>query len=369
MKVQKRFAGLAVAVTAACGWAAGAIAGGWTSAGNMSAVRGNHTGTLLNDGRVLVAGPHPSADLFDPPSNTFTATGSMAGAGRDCCYSATLLADGKVLVVGGLLVLDGGIQTDLATAELWDPITGSWTATDGLAVARRNHTATVLSDGKVLVAGGIVDNANGTISLLATVEIYDPATGRWSTARQMNNPRGLHTATLLNSGNVLVAGGDGLSATAELYEPRLDLWRPTGSLLEIRAGHRASKLNDGRVLIAAGFGRFELTTAEIYDPTTETWSPTGSLGSARSEGFALVPLTNGALLIAGGMTAEVELYDPSLGVWSVTAGMSTDRDYHSMTLLPDGRVLVAGGMTSVCDPDPDVGCYYVYLNSAEVYTP
>jgi hypothetical protein len=293
----------------------------------------------------------------------------MAGAGRDAGYTATLLNDGKVLLVGGLLVLNGGIQTDLATAELWDPNTGLWTAAGSLAMARRNHTATLLSDGRVLIAGGIVDNANGTISLLATAEVYDPATATWSSTGSMNRARGLHTATLLNSGKVLVAGGDGLSGTAELYDPMFSGWASTGNLLEIRTAHRASLLNDGRVLIAGGFGRFDLTSAEVYDPTTEIWSATGSFGTTRTEGFTLVRLNDGRLLIAGGGISAAELYDPSTGVWSATGSMGTDRDYHSATVLVDGRVLVAGGMTSVCDPDPCFGCYTFYLDSAEFYTP
>ncbi len=315
----------AVVAVAACGWAADATAAGdWTNTASMSAARANHTGTLLNDGRVLVAGPHASAEIFDPKSGTFIATGSMAGGGRDCCYTATLLADGKVLLVGGLLVLNGGIQTD---------------------------------------------NPDGTISTLATAEVYDPATGSWSSGGSMNSPRGLHTATLLDSGKVLVAGGDGLAGTAELYDPISGAWRLTGSLLEFRSGHRASLLNDGRVLVTGGLGRFDLATSEIYNPTTEIWSATGSTATTPTEGFTLVRLNNGTLLIAGGGISEAELYDPSAGVWSTTGSMSTDRDYHSATLLVDGRVLVAGGMTTVCDPNPDFGCYTIYLDSAEVYTP
>ncbi len=344
----------AVVAVAACGWAADATAAGdWTNTASMSAARANHTGTLLNDGRVLVAGPHASAEIFDPKSGTFIATGSMAGGGRDCCYTATLLADGEVLLVGGLLVLNGGIQTDLATAELWDANTGSWSATGSLSMARRNHTATLLSDGRVLIAA----------------EVYDPATGSWSSGGSMNSPRALHTATLLDSGKVLVAGGDGLAGAAELYDPISGAWRLTGSLLEFRSGHRASLLNDGRVLVTGGLGRFDLATSEIYNPTTEIWSATGSTATTRTEGFTLVRLNNGTLLIAGGGISEAELYDPSAGVWSTTGSMSTDRDYHSATLLVDGRVLVAGGMTTVCDPNPDFGCYTIYLDSAEVYTP
>lgn len=354
-------------VVAACGWAADATAAGdWTNTASTSTGRANHTGTLLNDGRVLVAGPHASAEIFDPRSGTSIAMGSMAGAGRDCCYTATLLADGKVLLVGGLLVLNGGIQTDLATAELWDPNTGNWSATGGLSMARRNHTATFLSDGRVLIAGGVIDNPDGTISTLATAEVYDPGTGNWSSGGSINSPRGLHTATLLE---VLVAGGDGLAGTAELYDPISGAWSLTGSLLEFRSGHRASLLNDGRVLVTGGLGRFDLATSEIYNPTTEIWSSTGSTATTRTEGFTLVRLNNGMLLIAGGGISEAELYDLSAGVCSTTGSMSIDRDYHSATLLVDGRVLVAGGMTTVCDPNPDVGCYPIYLDSAEIYTP
>ncbi len=343
------------------------IAGSWTNVASMSVARANHTGTLLNDGRVLVVGPHTTAEIFDPTSSTFIATGSMAGAGLDAGYTATLLNDGKVLLVGGLLVLNGGIQTDLATAELWDPNTGLWTAAGSPAMARQNHTATLLSDGRVLIAGGFVINADGTTSVLATAEVYDPATATWSSTGSMNRPRSLHTATLLNSGKVLVAGGDSLSGTAELYDPTFSGWQSTGNLLESRTAHRASLLYDGRVLITGG--QFYLMTSEIYDPTTEIWSATGSFGSSRTEGFTLVRLNDGRLLIAGGGTAEAELYDPSTGVWSATGSMGAERDYHSATLLVDGRVLVAGGWTTFCDPDPCFGCYTFILDSAEFYTP
>ena len=341
------------------------IPGSWTNVASMSVARANHTGTLLNDGRVLVVGPQATAEIFDPTSSTFIATGSMAGAGRDGGYTATLLQNGKVLLVGGWLGL-----TDLATAELWDPNTGLWTAAGSMSTARSSHTATLLSDGRVLIAGGFVANADGTTSVLATAEVYDPATATWSSTGSMNRARALHTATLLNSGKVLVAGGDSLSGTAELYDPMFSGWQSTGNLLEIRTAHRASLLNDGRVLITGGLGQLDdLTTSEIYDPAMEIWSATGSLGQKRTEGFTLVRLNDGRLLIAGGGLSEAELYDPSAGAWSATGSMSAERDYHSATVLVDGRVLVTGGWTEVCDPDPCFGCYSFILDSAEFYTP
>jgi N-acetylneuraminic acid mutarotase len=186
----------------------------------MDTAREFPTATLLRDGKVLVVGGTgsastlASAELYDPISGTWTATGKMVVA-LSQGYSTTLLADGKVLVAGGL---ESGNDQALASAELYDPQTGAWSAIQGMLARRTWHMATLLPDGRVLVAGdrGEDLSAPGLEERLSSAELYDPASGTWSaTARML--AKGGHTATLLPDGKVLVeAGADG---AAELYDP------------------------------------------------------------------------------------------------------------------------------------------------------
>jgi hypothetical protein len=258
--------------------------GTWTATGSMTTPRGDHTATLLSDGRVLVAGgtndlttnlnQGASAELYDPSTGTWAPTGSMDTPLSG--HTATLLPNGKVLVVGG------GTGSGLsASAELYDPGTGTWTATGSMATPRWYHTATLLTDGKVLVAGGYGGwtASGGDVHLAsAEAELYDPATGTWSATGSMGTPRALHTATLLSDGRVLVAagasalvwGGDTLLASAELYDPGTGTWTATASMVAPREWYTATLLPDGVVLVAGGEGGASKNewqpTAELYDP-------------------------------------------------------------------------------------------------------
>ena len=329
-----------------------------------------YTATLLADGRVLVAGGGGSAtpgsysfftlataELYDPGSGSWTATGSMNG-GR-ILHTATLLPDGKVLVAGGA---DGLTETSvnaLASAELYDPSTGSWSATGNLTQARARHTATLLPNGKVLVVGGS-GSGSGTDSL-ASAELYDPSTGSWTATGNMNEARTYHTATLLPDGMVLVAGGDGNTGpqlgSAELYDPRTGSWAATGNLNGERSAHTATLLPDGRVLVLGGTSsRGALDSAELYDVGNGTWTATGNLIDARSYHTATL-LRGGRVLVAGGYgggtgppLASAELYDPSSGSWAATVNMSAAHAGHTATLLPDGKVLVVGGGAELYEP-------------------
>ena len=157
---------------------------------------------------------------------------------------------------------------------------GTWTATGSLATARDDHTATLLPNGKVLVAGGY--DGSGT---LASAELYDPASGTWTATGSLATARYRHTATLLPNGKVLVAGGSdnsGALASAELYDPASGTWTATGSLATARDCHTATLLPNGKVLVAGGFdGSGSLASAELYDPASGTWTATGSLATAR----------------------------------------------------------------------------------------
>jgi len=203
----------------------------WVATGSMIEARQGHTATLLRDGKVLVTGGRgqegTSAELYDPRSGAWTATGNMIQGRTD--HTATLLRDGKVLVAGGLP--SEGIV--LASAELYDPSSGTWTATGNMVTPRDGPTATLLPDGRVLVTGGADNCCEG--GELASAELYDPSRGSWTATAGMAEARLFHTATLLLDGRVLVAGsGPYLLASAELYDPGSGSWTATGSMVLAR---------------------------------------------------------------------------------------------------------------------------------------
>jgi hypothetical protein len=314
--------------------------------GSMTTARYDHTATLLNNGKVLITGGRAdairflaSAELYDPATRTFTATGSMTT--RRASHTATLLTDGKVLVVGG---------DDLGTAELYDPATGTFTATGNTTAYRAFHTATLLSNGKVLIAGGLINAAQGFST--NTAELYDPATGTFTATGSMITSRASHTATLLTNGKVLVVGGDDLGATAsaELYDPTTGIFTATGSMNLARSGHTATLLNSGTVLVAGGNTDLGATaSAEVYDPIREifTFIPT-SLTAGREFHTATL-LNNGTVLIAGGNrgSGSADLMNPATETFTAAANMVTARYAHTATLLKNGTVLVAGGKNNL----------------------
>jgi hypothetical protein len=218
-----------------------------------------------------------------------------------------------------------------------------------------------LSNGKVLVAGGFVPG----IGKLNSAELYDPATGTWSYTGNLNTARAIHTATLLSNGKVLVVSGD----SAELYDAASGTWSYTGNLNTARWQHTATSLPNGKVLVAGGYNDVDLKSAELYDPATGTWSYTGNLNTGRDSHTATL-LINGKVLVAAGYSncsvdfclAEdsSELYDPATSTWSNTANLNIARGFHTASRLPNGKVLAAGGYVYVGD-------YSLY--SAEVYDP
>ncbi len=310
----------------------------------------------------------PAATLAHGPTG-FSATGSMATA-RDGS-TATLLSDDRVLVAGG-----SGELGALATAELYDPRTGEFSPTGSMTEPRAYHTATLLSDGRVLIAGGQGSSGKG----LNTAELYDPKTGTFSPTGSMGAARQLHTATLLSDGRVLIVGGAAVAfggpalESAELYDPAGGTFSPTGSMAHPREAHTATLLPDGRVLVAGGttitFGTSTYDAfAELYDPTSGTFSPTGSMAKARYWHTATL-LPDGRVLIVGGVEQTLqlpsaELYDPKSGKFSMTGSMATDRSEHTATLLSDGSVLVAGGTNGASNASGG----YAALASAELYDP
>ena len=334
----------------------------FSKTGSLATARSSHTSTLLQNGKVLVAGgiagfnsQLASAELYDPATDTWTPTGSMGTVRQG--HTATLLQNGKVLVTGGFNSSAG----QLASAELYDPATGTWSATGNLIQRRDLHTATLLQNGQVLVAAGRPQGASSAV--LASAELYDPTTGNWTATGSMGTVRWGHSMTLLQTGKVLVAGGapdqtnTTFLASAELYNPASGTWSATGSLLNARDNHTATLLLDGKVLVAGGRGRVVvvggfstkiLSSAELYDAGSGTWTSTGSLLAARDVHTATL-LPDGCVIAAGGANinylASAELYSPAHGTWSATGGLVTARAGHTATLMSNSQLLVAGGIT------------------------
>jgi N-acetylneuraminic acid mutarotase len=296
-----------------------------------------------------------TAELYDPATGTWGFTGSPNVPRGE--FTATLLGNGKVLVAGGWCCERYDSSN---TAELYDPATGEWSFTGNLNFPRFGHTATLLSNGKVLFAGGG-----------PTAELYDPATGKWSLTGKLGGTRAYHTAALLQDGKVLVAGGCGdeecfvYLSNAELYDPNTETWSVTGALNAPRENKALTTLPNGNVLLPGGnFYSSTLNTAELYNPSTSRWSYTGSLLNGRlQETVTLLP--SGQVLIVGGASGVgdsfsvlkgAELYDPATGKWNTTASLNTARYAHTATLLSDGKVLVVGGRFG-----------NDYLRSAELY--
>ena len=323
--------------------------GALTPTASMLEPRSGQTATLLPDGKVLIAGGmrrnqdfYKSAELYDPLTGKFQLTGEMAE--RRLGHAAVLLRSGKVLIAGGWI----GIHTATDSAELYDPATDKFTVIAKMTTPRARLSATLLGNGDVLLASGYAhDGPDGAV---ASAEIFHADTCRFQRTGSMHQPRGSHTATLLNDGRVLIAGGGSadLIATAEIYDPKTGAFSETGRLSTPRHKHAAGLLPDGRVLIVGGSDQRdwygELNNAEIYDPHTGEFSPTSAMNDSR---FKLpdeaVQLASGKLLIAGG-SKEVGVFDPAIGKFLAVPGRMNDNwHYMSETKLRDGSVLLAGG--------------------------
>jgi N-acetylneuraminic acid mutarotase len=375
MQAKRILRGLAVLLVALLAFApvatraAPPAAGTWTTTGSLHQARGFQTATLLPNGLVPVAGGASdngflaSVELYHPHTGSWATTGSMrAPRGQ---FTATLLRDGQVLAVGG-----GNNKAYVASAEIYNPQTGRWVRTSSMHEARVFHTATLLPDGRVLVAGGEgnVCPDGSSSGILASAELYDPRTGTWTMTGSMRQARARATATLLPSGQVLVAGGAGGCSnvaganplsSAELYNPQTGMWTMTGSMHTATCASAATLLHNGLVLVDGGFGIVSsgssgwLTDAELYHPRTGTWTVTGSMHDRRGyqTGQTATLLGRGQVLVVGGCSddgcsavlASAELYNPSTGRWAWTGSMLEPRTVQTMTLLPNGQVLVAGG--------------------------
>jgi hypothetical protein len=331
-------------------------AGTFTATGGMTTPRAYHTATLLTNGKVFIAGgsadytaPIATAELYDPDRGIFTPTGDMTMPRSN--HTATLLPDGRVLIAGGTIIAGKGTIPS-NSAEIYDPSTGTFAATGNLIGNHVCQQANLLGNGKVLIAGGY--DANGGVS---NAELYDPGSGTFAaTGMYTNETFGFNNcqgaaSSLLPDGRVLIVW-QGIGA--ELYDPENGSFTTTGN--PIVQGHNngmpaATLLMNGKVLVAGGAddGGFS-TSAGLYNLSTGTFAATGNMTTGRAIYTAtLLPdgniLMAGTYLFGGGSLASAELYDPVPGAFTPTGAMTTTRSAHTATLLNSGRVLIAGGST------------------------
>jgi Bacterial Ig-like domain (group 3)/Bacterial Ig-like domain (group 2) len=341
--------------------------------GSLISLRLFHTETLLQNGQVLITGGTGNyganllgtCELYNPTTGTFSATGKL-NVPRES-HIATLLANGMVLITGGDSGGSGNL-TQTAISELYNPATGTFAETGSLNTARDGHTATLLTDGSVLIAGG-----TGLSGYATTAEIYNSTAGTFTNTGTLNNPRFGHSATLLNDGTVLIAGGGtyaGNIAVAELYNATTRTFADTGSLnTPTSSGQIATLLNSGQVFIAGGFtGDYTgaLARTELYNPTTKQFTLSGNMSTPRGL-FAASLLGSGNVLLVGGTDnnndtlASADLYNPTAGTFSIAGDLNDARTYPTAALLNNGAVLIVGGADA---NGYDLGSAETYQGSA-----
>jgi N-acetylneuraminic acid mutarotase len=357
--------------------------GTWSPVPDLVSIRGTTATVLLKDGRALAAGGGvgqqglAAAELFDPKAGVWQSTAPMNQARRG--HTAVVLGDGRVLVAGG--INEGEL---LNSAEVYDPATSKWTTVAPMSVPRLGNTLTLLANGNVLATGGTAaDTAPGsgggqTIRPDATAEIYNVAANKWTTTSGgMSTPRFEHSATLLDDGRVLIAGGQGppiagntgALKTTEIYDPAVDSFRKSNDMTDARFNHNALKLPDKTVMVVGGAGGTNgdtsLATAEVFDPSTGGWTPAGALTGSRT-GAAAAVFPDGRVLVAAGESVTrgsrrsldtAEIFNIEKKEWQSAGKMNCPRSEASAVLLGDGTVLVVAGDFAAPGQQPDPkGC-------------
>ncbi|MDC8016197.1 PKD domain-containing protein [Tahibacter soli] len=316
--------------------------------GSMSVPRADHSAARLPDGRVLVMGGYStggpstaSAEFYDAATGAFAAAPPLVVSRGEA--GVATLGDGRILIVGGVRQTASGGEF-LRSAEIYDPVSASWSVTPGSLTGNTvttYPTTVTLQDGKVLV----IDGTNS--------QVFDPATGVFTVAIAMNTTRSRGAAALLPDGRVLLAGGQNnanvVLTTADIWDPATNTWSATGAMATARHSATATRLADGRILIAGGSnGSSKQAGAEVFDPATQTFSSTGALLTARA-GHTAVALTDGSVLVAGGytnasVTSSLERWYPATGTWADAGSLAASRTrMFTATLLNNGNVLFAGG--------------------------
>ncbi len=357
--------------------------GRWSKAPALQLIRGSTSAVTLRDGRVAVVGgglgsiPLDATEIFDPATRTWSASGKLNEARRG--HVALRLRDGRVLVAGG--IARGRL---LRSAEIFHPQSRSWTKTAAMNVPRLGHTMTLLPDGRVLVAGGTgtrgpASEGSQSVRPVASAEIFDPATRRWTPVGGMVTPRFEHTSTELADGRVLIAGGLGYEqgkvqpvAAAELFDPATGTFTRAASMQEPRTDHAAAAIEGGLVFVLGGdSGRSAIASAEVYDAARGTWSKAASLRQAR-RGHSATVLGDGTVVVVGGeffnegtrtSLASAERYDPREDVWSSAGRMRCFRSEQAAALLRNGHVLIVAGDAAFPGKPP------VAQSCVELYVP
>ncbi len=343
---------------------------GFELAGRMSQGRWGLTATLLGDGEVVIVGGQErisfrrnapkEAEVLSRGGSEWVKTEPLDF--ERTFHTATLLDDGRLLVAGGSgreIVDDERpfwSRQDLATVEIYDPGSGQWSAASSMRIARQGARAALLRDGRVLVIGG----ASG-FSVIGDAELYDSSSDRWERAASMSVPRRFHTATLLADGRVLVVGGEATEtaySSAEVYDPETDSWTATADMARPRSGHAALLLEDGRVMVVGGsdLGLSEAlgpeTTAEVYDPVDGSWTVVAT-GLQPRRGHEMATISGGRVLVIGGEdlvglpVTMIEIYDLASGQWGFAGSLPDGRSQLALVEMPDGTVLIVGGGTAV----------------------
>ncbi len=328
--------------------------GSWTMASPMHIGRALPAAALLPDGRVLMAGGEgdsSTVEIFDPRSNTWRLAHPMSRPRAQ--MPAVVFPDGRVFVSGGTLAP--------TLTEIYDPYSDTWRTAAPMLQGRWYHTATLLPDGRVLVIGGLISSGGQPT---AKVEIYDPRSNTWQRLADMPRARRSATAILLPDFRVLVIGDDPAPA---IYDPRSNTWTscPPSPLGIGRIWNTATMLNDGSILIAGGDGNRDTRMAEIFNPFTYSWSLAGQLVLNRFAHRA-ARLPDGKVMIVGGATLGsspqaiplTEVFDPLTRTWSAGPSLPEPRKSASLVQFPNGQMLLAGGTD-----------FHGYPTSTFLYTP
>jgi hypothetical protein len=345
---------------------ASAGVGGLTPVAPMTVARAVHSATTLADGRVLVVGGCSTpgceldgaqagvAELYDPTTRRFERTGRLR-AWRDD-HTATLLRDGRVLVAGGW-----GVDGVLASTELYDPATGTFARGPRMSSRRAGLTATPLRNGRVLLAGGFTDNR----PTVASADVFDPAAGTLRPVGAMAAPRGAHAAARLADGRILVVGGlsrGRVVATSELFDPRTGRFARGPSLRLPRYKAAAVTLRDGRVLVVGGSADVEgertYRSTELYDPKRNRFAAGPLLQQARyKHRDAVLLLPNGDVLVAGSAPVPELWRRSSTRFVPVAGSLGRSRLFATASLLRSGDVLLAGGYDRAIAPTAQAWLY------------